>query len=286
MSNRFSYDEQRVVLSQVLVKFGLPDRLPSRHVSVSDDVVLAMVEHAPEIVSDLLDYPMVLGEFVSCLDSHVKAKHASRWDAAVAAFRALPSREDGDRLKGDDRVVMAVCLGRLAGGSKKRVAELVGLIASGDARDFLFVLTGLLPKISQEQWDVIAPKFDDFETQSSLRINVAKTREKLVKNGVVPWFPSVVNEKLEQHPEIIVGKIDALFKGLADKTKDSHNVASVIFYATPYLSQEQWDRLVPLVKTKEDKKSIALLVDAWSDVLAEKGINPWLPWAAETKKLT
>ncbi|AKK04890.1 hypothetical protein CMUST_02730 [Corynebacterium mustelae] len=277
MSKRSSLDEQRVVLSQVLVKYGLPNSLPSRHVSVSDDVVLAMVEHAPEIISDLLDYPMVLGEFVSCLDSHVKAKHASRWDAVVAAFHALPSREDGDRLKGDDRVVMAVCLGRLAGGSKKRVAELVGLIASGDARDFLFVLMGLLPKLSQEQWDVIAPKFDDFETQSSLRINVAKTREKLVKNGVVPWFPSVVNEKLEQHPEIIVGKIDALFKGLADKTKDSHNVASVIFYATPYLSQEQWDRLVPLVKTKEDKKSIALLVDAWADVLAEKGINPWLP---------
>lgn len=265
------------MLSQVLVKFGLPDRLPSRHVSVSDDVVLAMVEHAPEIVSDLLDYPLVLGEFVSCVADHVKAKHASRWDAAVAAFHALPSRVDGDVLRNNRRVNAVRMLGKLMGGSKKRVAELVGLIASGDARDFLFVLTGLLPKISQEQWDVIAPKFDDFETQSSLRGSVAKTRGKLVKNGVVPWFPSVVNEKLEQHPEIIVGKIDALFKGLADKTKDSHDVASVIFYATPYLSQEQWNRLVPLVKTKEDKKSVALLVDAWSDVLAEKGINPWLP---------
>ncbi len=274
MSKRSFLDEQRVVLSQVLVKFGLPDRLPSRHVSVSDDVVLAMVEHAPEIVSDLLDYPMVLGEFVSCVADHVKAKHASRWDAAVAAFRALPSREDGDRLKGDDRVVMAVCLGRLAGGSKKRVAELVGLIASGDARDFFVCVDGI---VAEAFAGAIAPKFEDFETQSSLRGSVAKTREKLVKNGVVPWFPLVVNEKLERHPEIIVGKIDALFKGLADKTKDSHDVASVIFYATPYLSQEQWDRLVPLVKTKEDKKSIALLVDAWSDVLAEKGINPWLP---------
>ncbi|MDO5099613.1 MAG: hypothetical protein Q4D85_12810 [Corynebacterium sp.] len=277
MSKRSSLDEQRVVLSQVLVKFGLPDRLPSRHVSVSDDLVLAVIEHSPFLVEDLREYPVMVGHVISWIYDHVKAKHALQWEAAVDAFRALPEQGEKDLLLGSIRVNAACVLGRLAGGSKRRVAELGGLIASGDARDFLFVLMGLLPKLSQEQWDVIAPKFDDFETQSSLRINVAKTREKLVKNGVVPWFPSVVNEKLEQHPEIIVGKIDALFKGLADKTKDSCDVASVIFYATPYLSQEQWDRLVPLVKTKEDKKSIALLVDAWADVLAEKGINPWLP---------